>query len=155
VEPENQSRRWYRKGLNFECSQCGDCCRGPGYVWVDAPEIKRIATFLEVSPEAFARQYLRRVGGQTALIDNSAQDCIFWDQGCTIYPVRPRQCQTFPFWEQHLATPEAWNEVDRECPGVNEGRHYPLTEIAALLSGSRSTGPQTSGDDPHDDDMGE
>ncbi|MFM7740581.1 MAG: YkgJ family cysteine cluster protein, partial [Planctomycetota bacterium] len=26
---------WYKDGLRFQCSQCGDCCTGgAGYVWV-------------------------------------------------------------------------------------------------------------------------
>ena len=94
----DESQPWYRKGLRFECSQCGDCCRGPGFVWVDASEIAALAGFLEISEETFGRTYLRRVEGSTALIDNPHMDCIFWDQGCTVYSARPKQCRTFPFW---------------------------------------------------------
>ena len=37
-------RLWYRDGLQFECTQCGNCCTGdPGYVWVTPEEIKAIA----------------------------------------------------------------------------------------------------------------
>jgi len=38
---------WYAHGLHFECTRCGDCCRGaPGYVWVREEEVERIARFL-------------------------------------------------------------------------------------------------------------
>lgn len=42
--------------------------------------------------------------------------CVFLDGNqCSIYPVRPLQCRTFPFWD-HFKT-----EIDqllKECPGV-------------------------------------
>jgi len=35
---------WYRDGLSFSCTQCGNCCSGPeGYVWVDEEELVQIA----------------------------------------------------------------------------------------------------------------
>ena len=35
---------WYADGLQFECTQCGDCCTGaPGYVWVNKSEIEALA----------------------------------------------------------------------------------------------------------------
>ena len=31
---------WYKDGLRFQCTGCGDCCTGgPGYVWVNQAEI--------------------------------------------------------------------------------------------------------------------
>src|SRR5690606_15561824 len=40
--------RWYRDGLRFECTQCGNCCTGmPGHVWVDEADIARIAEYLD------------------------------------------------------------------------------------------------------------
>jgi Fe-S-cluster containining protein len=135
----DEGQPWYQKGLRFECSQCGDCCRGPGFVWVDVSEIASLAGFLEISEETFARTYLRRVSGRTALTDNSRTDCIFWDQGCTVYPARPRQCRTFPFWDSHLENAQAWDRITTECPGAGEGRNYSLAEIVALRQGSAST----------------
>ena len=39
---------WYRYGLSFECTQCGNCCTGgPGFVWVEEEEIRAIADFLD------------------------------------------------------------------------------------------------------------
>ena len=38
---------WYKDGLRFTCTQCGDCCSGPeGYVWVNDEELAKIAEFL-------------------------------------------------------------------------------------------------------------
>jgi Fe-S-cluster containining protein len=106
------------------CATCGGrCCRGaPGQVWVDAAEIEAIAAHLEISGIEFRRDYARRVDGRWALreVALAANDrpCIFFDlerSCCTIYPVRPRQCARFPFWERFRHDPAAAAE---ECPGV-------------------------------------
>ena len=68
------------------------------------PEIEAIAGFLGISIAEFGRRYLRRVGGSLSLTEKPNHDCIFWDDGCTVYPVRPTQCRTFPFWPENLET---------------------------------------------------
>ena len=130
---------WYHEGLSFRCSQCGDCCRGEGFVWVNETEIESIARFLDIDRDEFGRRFLRRVGQSLSLTDNAEEDCIFWDQGCTIYPVRPTQCRTFPFWKHHLASPSSWASVGRVCPGVGEGRSYELVQIERLARGLSDT----------------
>ena len=38
---------WYADGLNFTCTQCGNCCTGgPGFVWISREEIVRLAAHL-------------------------------------------------------------------------------------------------------------
>ena len=37
---------------------------------------------------------------------------------CQIYPVRPTQCQTFPWWPQIMASEEEWNKTARQCEGI-------------------------------------
>ena len=105
----------------FTCA--GACCRGEsGYIWAKYNEIEDMADFLELSVEDFAKMYLRKVGHRYSLtekkVDESDYACIFFSlekKQCTIYPVRPRQCRTFPFWEQFKANEE---EVRKECPGI-------------------------------------
>ncbi len=133
---------WYRDGLRFSCSGCGDCCRGEGYVYVDEDEIERLATFLEITREEFGRKFLRVDNGRLSLIDNQHLDCIFWRDGCTVYEARPRQCRTFPFWNENLGSPSKWKKLQAICPGAGEGRLYDLVEIRSL---ARRQG-QTSGE---------
>jgi len=61
-----------------------------------------------------------------------------------VYPARPRQCRTFPFWPENLRSPESWNELEEFCGGVDHGRVYPLSEIQSVLKG-RATGDPKSG----------
>ena len=57
--------------------------------------------------------------------------------GCTIYPVRPRQCRTFPFWPENLESPEAWEEATETCHGVGSGKLYRLEDIGSVLEHGR------------------
>ena len=133
---------WYADGLRFECTQCGACCRGAGYVWVSEERIREIAEFLELSVEGFARRYLRRVDNRLGLVDNAQQDCVFWEsgKGCKIYPVRPTQCRTFPFWPEHLESPEAWRALAAEVPGIGRGRRHGEGEIRRRQRKSKRSG---------------
>lgn len=128
---------WYRAGLAFECTRCGACCTGaPGYVWVDEAEIARLAASRSESVEQFAKRYVRRVGDRFSLVERPGGDCVFWDRsaGCTVYPVRPAQCQTWPFWSENLETPDDWRRVQQSCPGSGQGRIYTLDEITTATA---------------------
>jgi Fe-S-cluster containining protein len=140
IEPmASNDTQWYSKGLQFKCTSCGHCCRIEGHVWVGLGEVRTMARQLGIGLEAFGRRFLRRVGSRFSLIDNPNGDCIFWENGCSIYDSRPRQCRTFPFWNQNLESPTAWKQAARECEGIGEGRLYQLAEIESLRNGRGET----------------
>jgi len=131
VRPESE---WYQDGLSFECTRCGACCTGaPGYVWVIAEEVERLATFLGMPIDTFSKQYVRRVGARYSLIEKPGGDCIFWEKskGCTVYAARPIQCQTWPFWPENLESADDWEHVKSVCPGSGQGQWFSLEEIRA------------------------
>jgi len=106
------------------CESCGGaCCTGAsGYIWARYGEIEQMADFLDLRVEDFAKMYLRKVGHRYSLTERQVGEddyaCVFFDtekKRCTIYPVRPRQCRTFPFWEQFKNNED---EVRDECPGI-------------------------------------
>lgn len=132
---------WYHKGLSFECTQCGGCCSGPGtgFVWVDENEIRQLATAMgmENDIDSFENQFTRRIGARTSLVEYSDGDCIFLDpkkRNCTVYSARPVQCRTWPFWKQNVASPKAWGETAKFCPGCNHGTLYSIEQIRDRLS---------------------
>jgi len=127
---------WYADGLNFTCTQCGDCCTGaPGYVWVTDEEVAAIAEFRGEPLREFVPLYTRQARGKTTLKERANGDCTFWQpgRGCTVYPVRPTQCRTWPFWESNIATPEAWDRTTKVCPGSGQGDLIPVEEITRRL----------------------
>ncbi len=128
-----QGRPWYADGLPFECTGCGDCCTGaPGYVWINEEEIDHMAQWLAMDRKKFVRRYVRKVGRRKSLIEYASGDCVFFDpqtRRCRVYPVRPGQCRTWPFWDSNLRPPAAWEATCKHCPGAGRGAVVPLEEI--------------------------
>lgn len=125
---------WYKDGLRFKCTGCGDCCTGsPGYVWVTNDEIAAIAAHLEMDVKTFEVSFVKKVGVRKTLAEMPGNyDCVFLDsetRKCRVYSVRPRQCRTWPFWDSNLRTPDAWAETCRVCPGSGKGQLYQLEQI--------------------------
>lgn len=128
---------WYAAGLTFGCTACGKCCTGvPGYVWVTPEEIARLARFKGQSVERFSREHVRRVGKRLSLIERKNGDCVLLRDGkCTVYPVKPTPCSTFPFWDGPLSSPEAWQETAARCEGIGRGALYSREEIERVHAG--------------------
>ena len=124
---------WFKDGLKFRCTGCGDCCTGaPGYVWVNREEIVALATRFAITPAEFEEKYVRKVGVRKTLVEYDNGDCVFFDNAtrkCTVYEERPRQCRTWPFWESNLRTPEAWEQTCQVCPGSGKGKTVPVEQI--------------------------
>ncbi|MEM7455610.1 MAG: YkgJ family cysteine cluster protein [Planctomycetota bacterium] len=123
---------WYKDGLKFECTGCGDCCTGsPGYVWVNKAEIEAMAKCLDLDVEEFEKIYVRKIGIRKSLKELPNYDCVFLDdqRKCQVYDVRPRQCKTWPFWDSNLKSPESWEETCDICPGSGSGRLVNLEGI--------------------------
>lgn len=130
---------WYKDGLHFKCTECGGCCTGsPGYIWVSEEEIKAIAEHLSLPLDTFKKNYLLFKDGRYSLIEkrNSNYDCIFLEgKRCTIYPVRPTQCRTFPWWPGNLESPESWKHAATYCEGINDNAPLvPFEEISAFIN---------------------
>ncbi|HEX8911215.1 MAG TPA: YkgJ family cysteine cluster protein, partial [Humisphaera sp.] len=155
------AKPWYADGLDFTCTACGNCCTGgPGYVWVSAAEIEAAAKHLGLPLPEFKRRYTRKIHGQVSFKEvrrgEERHDCVFLTElpvppdasgrdlepgeaipltrrVCGIYPVRPLQCRTWPFWPENLRTRKSWDRAAKGCPGMNRGgRHFPAERVEAL-----------------------
>ena len=109
--------------FTFECRRSGNCCARPGgVVRVDAEDVARIAAFLGLEERAFRSRFL--APSQDRLADGSGPACVFLADGtvaaCTIHPVRPAQCRSWPFWPELLEDPELLAEARRLCPGIRD-----------------------------------
>jgi Fe-S-cluster containining protein len=129
----------YEKGLQFECTRCGKCCTGfPGYVYLSEREITTIAHHLMMEPLLFIKNYTKivRVFGEPrlSLIEKEHFDCVFFNEGCLIYEIRPYQCISYPFWRRHIMSLREWNKLGDFCPGINSGRLYSKEEIDYFLN---------------------
>lgn len=118
----NQDDPWYREGLRFECTGCGQCCTGaPGYIWVNDEEIRTLAQHLNLDLQTFADSHLRKINGRFSLREDPVNfDCTFLkDNKCSVYSVRPTQCRTFPWWPTLLKNKDEWREAAKRCEGIS------------------------------------
>ena len=79
--------------------------------------------------------HLRFVRGRVSLRELPNGDCTFLDprtRKCSVYPVRPAQCQTWPFWNSNIATEADWKATQASCPGAGCGTLYTLEQIHKL-----------------------
>jgi len=132
--PEN----FYKNGLRFKCTQCHACCRhDPGYVFLSRSDLTRLAAGLNISEDDVVSRYCRKVdiGGFTriSLTEKSNFDCVFWDQGCTVYQHRPLQCRGYPFWASSLSDKAAWEAEATHCPGIGQGPLHSEKKIDAWV----------------------
>ncbi len=145
---EGSNPSWYEDGLNFTCTQCGNCCTGSsGYVWFDETERAAMAEHLGISQQQFMDGYARQLNTRASLKEikrGRKYDCVFLVRdpktnrsGCAIYPVRPKQCRTWPFWKENLASLRDYATAARNCPGMakgleGEGTFYPVEKVRIL-----------------------
>ena len=124
---------WYADGLRFECKpDCGACCTNHGdyaYVYLVGDDLARLAALLELTEEECADRYTELEDGDRVLrMDDPA--CPFLEGSrCGVYDARPRQCRTFPFWNESLSSRTRWRGLRKFCPGIGEGKVHSLRVI--------------------------
>jgi Fe-S-cluster containining protein len=131
---------WYADGLRFECQpDCGACCTNHDdhtFVYLEKGEAQRLADFLTLDLEEFLARFTE-LDEEDLVLRMDQPDCPFLDGSrCSVYPVRPIQCSTFPFWRENLLSSRHWRRVGRFCPGVGKGERVDLVSIRRAL-GSR------------------
>ena len=128
--------RWTEDGLRFECTRCGACCRNHGeyaYVYLMPPEVRALADHLGLDEATFLERWCERDEGWTVLRMDSPR-CPFLSEAgtCTVYPARPMQCRTWPFWEENLRSAETWARAATICPGIGRGPRIEWEEAVEI-----------------------
>jgi Fe-S-cluster containining protein len=133
----DQRPYFFDEGIRFECRRCGDCCTGdPGIVRVNEREIADIAAYLGMPVSAVVETFLYFRENGHSIKEASDGRCLFFEDGCRIYPARPIQCRTFPFWFANLRSEARWNRTRNHCPGIGSGHLYTKNEILNILKNS-------------------
>jgi uncharacterized protein len=102
----------------FECTQCGDCCRGYGGTYVTEGDIARIAAFLQMAASEFKQRYCVWSGDRPVLSQQANGYCIFFNRNCTIHAVKPRMCRQWPYIRSLLVDIANWRIMASMCPGM-------------------------------------
>ncbi len=134
--PKPEGSVWYGRGLRFECTGCGNCCRNRGeyaFVYLTGRDVAAIAGFLKLSRREFLERHCTKADGAVSLrMDAPACEFLGADNRCAIYPVRPKQCATWPFWRENLEKAVWEDEVAKDCPGIGRGKLHSRAEIEAI-----------------------
>ena len=82
----------------FECQRCNECCRQPGFVYLENGEAERIAQFLNLDIYEFTNRCCAIQDRRKLVLKKMADEsCIFLtNSGCSIHEVKPKQCVDFP-----------------------------------------------------------
>jgi len=102
----------------FQCTLCGDCCRGFGGTYVSRQDVTAIAAYLGMDPDELIERCCQRSGGRYLLAQRPDGYCVFWDQVCRIHPVKPRMCRQWPFIESVARDAANWEIMASVCPGM-------------------------------------
>ncbi|MBU0987722.1 MAG: YkgJ family cysteine cluster protein [Proteobacteria bacterium] len=102
----------------FKCTRCGDCCKGYGGTVVTDDEIHTLAKYINTDPKRFVADFCQMSGKKLVLAQGSNGYCIFWNGLCTIHPVKPQMCKTWPFIKNILMDIGNWYAMAVQCPGM-------------------------------------
>ena len=128
---------FFDQGLRFECQRCGACCTGEsGFIFVDKREVVRIAKYLSQEVSCFIDNYLYAFRSGYSIGEHKDGRCLFYKEGCAIYPVRPTQCRTFPFWFENLRSFKRWRRAAKDCPGIGKGPLFSKEQIMEFIHAS-------------------
>ena len=143
-KPKTGKTPFYTWGLYFSCIRCSACCRyESGYVFLSEADLSVLLAFFNKGRKDFIYSYCRWIPAaetnsngreQLSLKEKQNFDCIFWDQGCTVYNSRPLQCRAFPFWQWILKSEKNWKQMASECPGIGKGTLHTAESIENWLS---------------------
>lgn len=102
----------------FLCKKCGECCKGYGGTYVTKADVRAIAAYTGNDPERFVERFCELSGDRPVLAQQANGFCVFWDDVCTIHPVKPRMCRDWPFIHSVLTDPSNWRIMAASCPGI-------------------------------------
>lgn len=92
-------------------------------------DLEQAAAYVGLSPEEFEVRHVTRYRHLLRLrkLPRGQDHCRFLtDEGCSIHPVKPTQCRTYPFWPSLVESRARWTIESKFCPGINQG---PLVQI--------------------------
>lgn len=136
-----------KKSFHFSCTACGNCCQGEGRVYFRDEDLEKIYDYLGLETgkrkTLYKKIIQKRRNGYN--VHEGAGPCHFLDSNkrCSIYPVRPLQCRSFPFWPSVFASRAALAASCKECTGMrngmqkHQGEAFTLGELVEKIEHSR------------------
>lgn len=115
----------------IDCLQCGNCCKGysPRF---KTPDIKRIAKYLKMKESDLINTYLTLDSEGDYVMKSAPCSFLGTDNYCSIYDVRPSDCQRFPYTDEDvlLKRPKLTLKNSTFCPAV----YYVLEKLMQTVT---------------------
>lgn len=138
--PEPSSPETYR----FGCTCCGDCCRAPGVVELSIDELDALGRFLGQGSTELLQSLPIQWSPKARLFELAADNgcpLLESDGRCSVEPVKPSQCRSYPFWPELTRAAATWRKEGKRCEGINhpKARTYARDEVIRIGRGERGT----------------
>jgi Fe-S-cluster containining protein len=129
--------------MRFACQTgCTRCCDTKGFVYITESDLKNIARHLGLSAKSFEQQYVVRFPHILRLRKPKKSQCHFLtESGCSVHPVKPVQCRTYPFWPELVENRAAWNGEAKRCPGIHKGELIQIGTACEIASEMKTSYP--------------
>ena len=93
---DQEARKAHQKVFSkIDCLECANCCKSTPAL-LTKKDIKRIASFIEITPKQFIYKYvIEDINGELSF---RKVPCVFLqkDNKCSVYEVRPKACRQYP-----------------------------------------------------------
>jgi hypothetical protein len=125
--------------FHFLCTGCGECCRGEGSIYFSTDDLRAAMHHLGISRLEFRYRYARHFQktDSSQYVHRSEAACLFLNgEGrCDIYPVRPLQCGSYPFWHSVFESPGNFRYNKKLCEGFSDNQHsYTALQITRRVN---------------------
>jgi Fe-S-cluster containining protein len=106
--------------MKFSCKNCGKCCQGNGFVYLELKNVIDISNYLKIKRDDFIKNFLNCDGDDKYYLGGINKPCPFYENECKIYEVRPYQCRCYPFWYYIVRSKKDWNNEAKLCKGMTK-----------------------------------
>ena len=107
---------------HFKCLHSGNCCKYPGFVYVNDNNITEMAKQLNMSKQTFRQQYVKKQNGWDIISSPTHQPNCFLNSNCkcSVYNARPKACQSYPNWATIWESDDTFLKETTLCPGLKK-----------------------------------
>jgi Fe-S-cluster containining protein len=128
--------------MDFGCQRCGACCQVADPIDIYPKDIRRLASYFEISLEEVIDEYTVPHPSEPDIrAFKASAPCQFYDKtlkGCKIYQARPMVCRCSPFLSPGQIGLQGV-EIYEDCPASAESLKRIERDLDLLLSPDSKT----------------
>jgi len=128
--------------MDFQCKRCGHCCQVADPIDIYPKDIRRLASFFNISEEEAIEEYTIPHPKESDLrAFKATEPCRFYDKaqnGCSIYQARPMVCRCSPFLSPGQIGLQGV-EIYEDCPASEESYKRIKIDLDILLNPNAKT----------------